>query len=118
MSSSVPPRRIASNWLWRDGRLSRDPLVELSADGSLLSCVRCEAPDREPFTEFYAGVLVAGFPSDWRGAFEWLRARRERPLAELLEALPRPDAGGVWVLLSGLDYASMRLTDRSRIRLL
>lgn len=119
MNSSVrSPRRIASNWLWLDGRLSRDPVVELSADGSLLSCARCEAPDREPFTEFCAGVLVADFPADWRGGFEWLCARRERPLAELLAALPRSAAGGVWVLLSGLDYATMRLTDSSRIRLL
>ena len=68
MSSSVPPRRIASNWLWTPEGFLRRPLVTLDDGGRILDVRTCDAPDREPFTEFYAGVLVAGFPSDWRGA--------------------------------------------------
>ncbi len=65
MSSSLPPiRRIASNLLLRGGELLRNPVVEVGRDGEILS-VECyanqEAIDRTPTTEFYSGVMMAGF---------------------------------------------------------
>lgn len=117
-SSAQPLRRIASNLLWRDGGLLRDPLVVLTPEGRIGAVTVCPAPDREPFVEFYAGLLVDGFPADYRAAFGRLRAAADRPLTETLVRIGCPAPGGVTVLLSGLDYASLRLTGRSRIRLL
>lgn len=70
-------------------------------------------PDRLAATEFYAGLLVADFPADFRPAFERMRAEG----GDLAELLPRMVVeGGVWVVISGLDYAALRLTPQSRIR--
>lgn len=88
----------------------RNPLVEFSPDGAIVSVVRCETPDREARTEFYAGVLVVGFPDDFRTVFATLTA--DRPLFEQLAALP---SGGAVVVLSGLDYDRFYLTPESRI---
>ena len=52
-------------------------------------------------TEFYAGLLVPGFPSDCRAVFERLRAA-SASLSEQLPGLVRSD--GVLVVISGLDY--------------
>lgn len=109
-------RKIASNLLLTaTGGLLHDPLVELSAEGRIVTVRRCAAADREPFTEFYAGLLVADFPCDYRTVFERLKAAAPQPLDALLPPLLTPQKG-VLVLLSGLDYARMTLTPRSEIR--
>ena len=113
-SSAQPSRRIASNLLWSPATgLVRHPLAELSAAGRLLTVVSCPEPDRLAATEFYAGLLVAGFPAEYRAAFERLR-RDGRPLPELLPDIVRPD--GILVLFARLDYATLRLTPQATIR--
>lgn len=108
-------RKIASNLLLTAaGEVVRDPLVELAADGTLSAIRRCAAADREPFTAFYAGLLVPGFPADYRAAFEALQKAAPQPLQELLPPLLDPQEG-VLVLLSGLDYERLTLTPRSEI---
>ena len=99
-------RRIAAHLLWQPvppgpdaspcGALLRHPLVTLS-----------------PATEFYAGLLLFDFPADYRTAFATLQAAG-RPLPELLPGL-LPAAGGCTVVVSGLDYETLRLTPRSQI---
>lgn len=118
MNSSVQPsRRIASNLLWTAEGLVRNPLVTLAADGRILCVATCEAPDREACVEFYAGVLVPGFPADVRSAFEELLAHKEVPLLELLAALLAVDTpGATLVVISGLDYHTMHLTAVSCIQ--
>lgn len=116
MHSSVEPfrRRIASNLLWTPQGMMRQPLVTFFADGSFL-VERCPMPDRLASTEFQAGLLVADFPVDYRRAFEQMQARG----GDLRTLLPHVVAeGGVWVVISGLDYTMLRLTPQSRIRLL
>lgn len=114
MSSSASPiRRIASNLLWTPEGLVRRPLVLLAGDGSLLSVGSCPEPDRMAATEFYSGLLVPGFPPDFRPAFARLLAT-PAPLCEALSAMVVPH--GVWVVLSGLDYTTLRFTSRSAIR--
>ena len=108
-------RRIASNLLWTPQGVVRNPLVEMAADGRLLSVVECPAPDRSPFTEFYAGLLVPDFPADYRRAFAAMLALPEIPLPEQLRALPQSSIG-VTVVVSGLDYTAMLLTPQSQIR--
>lgn len=112
--SMHPVRRIASNRLWTPQGVVRWPLVTLSAGGRVLSVETCPDPDRRAGTEFYAGLLVFGFPSDYRRAFGDL-LRLDRSLAETLPGVVLPE-GGIGVVLSGLDYASLRLTAASRIR--
>lgn len=90
-----------------------NPVAELAPDGTLRLTGRCAHPDSLPGTEFHAGLLVAGFPHDYRACFERLRAAT-RPLPELLPGVVRE--GGIAVVLSGLDYATLRLTPRSVIR--
>lgn len=113
-SSEQPLRRIASNRLWTSGGIVRWPLVTLSAEGRVLRIERCPDPDRRAGTEFYAGLLVGDFPADYRRAFDALLTRLSEPLTETLPPLLRPGEG-VWVVLSGLDYATLRLTPQSRI---
>ena len=116
MTSSAPrpSRRIASNLLWTPQGLVRHPLLTLGADGRVLSAESCPDPDRLAATEFYSGLLVPGFPADCRTAFERLCRDSATPLPELLAQTVTP--GGVLVVISGLDYESMRLTSRSQIR--
>ena len=59
-SSAQLSRRIASNLLWTPQGLVRNPLVEVAADGRILSVGTCSEPDRMPGTEFYSGVLAPG----------------------------------------------------------
>jgi hypothetical protein len=113
-SSGAPIRRIAANLMWRPEGLVRNPLAEIGPDGRILRVDACPDPDRQPCTEFYAGLLVADFPADWRETFERLLSQSDTPLPELLARLPRQR--GVPVAISGLDYATMRLTPRARIR--
>lgn len=116
MNFSEPSiRRIASNLLWTPRGLVRNPLAELAPDGRVLRLHTCAEPDREACTAFHPGVLVPGFPADFRAAFDRLLAEADTPLPELLARLGTHD-DGVTVVLSGLDYDTMRLTQRSRIR--
>lgn len=114
MNSSAGPfrRRIASNLLWTPQGLVRRPLVTFYGDGTYL-VETCAVPDRLPATEFYAGMLVADFPADYRRAFERLRAAEDDLSATLPQTVVE---GGIWVVLSGLDYAALRLTPQSRIQ--
>lgn len=114
MNSSAGPfrRRIASNLLWTPQGLVRRPLVTFYGDCTYL-VETCAAPDRLPATEFYAGLLVADFPADYRRAFERLRAAEDDLSATLPQTVVE---GGIWVVLSGLDYAALRLTPQSRIQ--
>ena len=110
MTSSAPrpSRRIASNLLWTPQGLVRHPLLTL-----VLSAESCPDPDRLAATEFYAGLLVPDFPADYRAAFDGMRAAA-LPLSELLPRIVTP--GGALVVISGLDYDSLRLTPQSQIR--
>lgn len=129
MNSCVPPfRKIASNGLWTPDGVMRHPLVTLSGEGCVIATTECVDPDRQPFTEFYAGLLVADFPVDYRTAFDELRAvcgtvPQTSDVAGALsldEALRHvvPAEPGCLVVLSGLEYAPLRLTPQSRIRLI
>lgn len=113
-SSAQPFRRIASSKLWTPQGLVSSPLVTLSADGRMLSVEVCPEPDRMPLTEFYAGLLVPGFPADYRVAFARLLARPDVPLCSSLPQVVT-ESGGVLVVISGLDYSTLRLTSRSQI---
>ena len=117
MTSSAPrpSRRIASNLLWTPQGLVRHPLLTLGADGRVLSAESCPDPDRLAATEFYAGLLGPDFPADYRAAFDGMRAAA-LPLSELLPRIVTP--GGALVVISGLDYDSLRLTPQSQIRTL
>ena len=112
-SSAQPSRRIASNLLWTPQGLVRAPLVTLAADGRVLSVVSCPEPDRVAATEFYAGLLVPGFPVDYREIFVRLCAAAV-PLTELLPQVVT--SHGILVVISGLDYESLRPTPQSQIR--
>lgn len=114
MSASVPCRRIAAHLLWTPGRIVRNPLVELGSDGRIRLVTVCTRPDCMPCTEFYAGMLVPDFPTDFRAAFEMMRNCAATPLPELLAQLPAEP--GVPVVLSGLDYRTLRLTPQARIQ--
>ncbi len=106
-------RRIASNLLWTPQGVLRNPLAVFGPDGRLLRIEQCAEPDRQPATEFYAGLLVLDFPADYAAFFpQWCAER-----ASLSERLPHivPASPGCPVVLSGLDYDTLRLTPRSRI---
>lgn len=112
-SSAQPSRRIASNLLWTPQEIVRTPVVTFYDGDDAFVVETSPHPDRLPETEFYAGLLVADFPTDFRAAFERLRASS----GDLLSDLPHTVVpGGIWVVLSGLDYARMRLTAESRIQ--
>ncbi len=109
----TPERRIASNLLWTPQGVLRNPLVTFSPDGRTLRVEQCADPDRQPATEFHAGLLVLDFPADYAAFFpQWCAER-----APLLERLPQrvPAPQGIAVVLSGLDYDGLRLTPCSRI---
>lgn len=114
-SSGQPIRWIASNRLWTPQGLLQNPLVTLAADGSVLSVDICSDPDRQPFTEFYAGILVLRFPADFRTVFAGLLLDTQTPLPEVLAALITPD-GGIPVVISGVDYTTLSLTPLAQIR--
>lgn len=107
-------RKIASNLLWTSQGLVRHPLVELADDGSVRSVASCPEPDRLAFVEFRPGLLVFDFPVDFRAVFERFRAVPARSVAEWLHAVVVPGRG-IPVLISGLDYRSLRLTPQARI---
>ncbi len=72
-------------------------------------------PDREPLTEYYAGVLVCNFPEDYHAAFDAMMSRRDVPLDTLLRDVVLADSGAV-VVISGIDYGRFMLTADSRIQ--
>lgn len=109
----APPRRIAAHLLLTAaGERVRRPLVEFAPDGRIRSVAQWRDVDREPFTVFYAGLLVPDFPTDYRAAFAAVAADRTTPLDRLLPRTPQ----GVTVLLTGIDYERLLLTDRTTIR--
>jgi hypothetical protein len=71
-------------------------------------------PDREPFTEFYAGLLVVGLEGFDPAT---LLANHTTPLPELLAPYLHPESRRA-VLLTGLDYDRLTATDHTRIHLL
>ena len=91
-----------------------NPLVEFSAEGKFISAREVSGVDRSPHTEFYAGLLVIGFKEDYRAAFAEMMASSEQSLEVLL---PRytSDIQGVAVIISGIDYERLALTDRAKI---
>lgn len=107
-------RRIASHLLWTSQGIVRNPLVTFSPEGRPLRIEQCAEPDRQPATEFYAGLLVLDFPTDYATVFATMLAEQ----ALLSELLPHyvPAEAGIAVVFSGLDYDELRLTSQSRIR--
>ena len=89
------------------------PLVELNDEGLVVHISTCATPDREPFTEFYAGLLVVGL--DER-LFRSVSQDTTTPITNLLPPLIDPQHRRL-VLLTGIRYETMTLTERSRIRL-
>lgn len=113
-SSASFLRRIASNRLWTPQGVVRNPLLTLDAAGRIVSVEVCTEPDRQPATEFYAGMIVPDFPPDYRAAFERLRLEPDAFAEALARLLPAP--GGVAVVVSGLDYANLGLLPQAQIR--
>ena len=137
MTSSAPrpSRRIASNLLWTPQGLVRHPLLTLGADGRVLSAESCPDPDRLAATRTLIASLVmravrSGMPAyvlagddaegdaprtllDILASLDGMRAAA-LPLSELLPRIVTP--GGALVVISGLDYDSLRLTPQSQIR--
>lgn len=107
-------RKIASNLLWTPQGWVRHPLVGLADNGSVRFVASCPEPDRLAFVEFRAGVLVPDFPADFRAVFEQFRVAPARSLGEWLPAVVTPGRG-VLVLISGLDYGTLQITEHSRI---
>lgn len=107
-------RRIAAHLLWTPRGVVRHPLAEIVPDGRVRLVASCPEPDRLPFVEFRAGLLVPDFPADFREAFARLQTRPEVPLTAALQAVVTP-CGGVPVVISGLDYDTLKLTPAARI---
>ncbi|MBE6182068.1 MAG: cytosine deaminase [Rikenellaceae bacterium] len=115
MSSSPEfNRKTASNLLWTPEGLVRNPLVEWDAEGHVVSLRTCDAPDREPFTEFLAGLLVLDFPCDIRATLAHMQCNADIPLPVLLSRLC-PAEERIPVVISGIDYETMQLTANTRI---
>ena len=89
--------------------------MTLTAEGRIASVDICREVDRVPFTEFYAGVLVAGFPADYRAVFERMMAESGEGLEELLLRYAT-DPQGIVVVISGIGHAPLRLTERAKIQ--
>lgn len=64
MSYSSRPRRIASNLLLSGGKFLPNPVVEVDENGVILSVTTTSdtaSVDRSTSTEFYSGIMCAGF---------------------------------------------------------
>ena len=104
-------RKIASNKLLnRDGLLLLNPLVELDEQGLIMQITTTCSPDCEPFTEFYAGLLVVGLN-------KMLAAEVMQSTQPLTEWLPSrlTDNSELW-LLSSLDFQTLRPTPQTHIQ--
>lgn len=109
-----PSRKIASNLLWTPQGIVRNPLVRVSEEGRIMRVEECPDPDREPLTEFHAGLLVADFDTDYHAAFARLCSTPNRSLAESLpEAVTHKK--GILVVISGIDYDTLCPTPHARI---
>lgn len=86
------------------------PIVTLDEQGEVIEVCRSEAPDREPFTEFYAGLLVIGLREE---LIPGLQKSRE-PLTKWLPAL-LTDRQTLY-LITGLDYPTLTPTPNTRIQ--
>lgn len=86
------------------------PLVTLNEQGLVVQVTNTSAPDREPFTEFYAGLLVVGLN-------EMLAAEVMQSTQPLTEWLPSrlTDNSELW-LLSSLDFQTLRPTPQTHIQ--
>ena len=73
-------RKIASNKLLTREGLLEHPLLEVDDAGHILSIRTSADPDREPFTEFYAGLLIVGLDAE-------LIERTKKDNAALLDTL-------------------------------
>lgn len=103
-------RKIASNKALTHQGVIDNPLVELDERGVVVRITRCETPDREPFTEHYAGLLVVGLDD----ALQKELLSRHDPLPDWLpERLPQQ---GELYLVTGLDYHSLCTTPHTTFR--
>ncbi len=110
-------RKIASNRLWTPDGVVHNPLVEFDDSGRMVSVVSCPEPDREAMTEFYSGVMIPNFPNLWRETFAAMLLRRNEPLEKLLaESITQTTTTTCTVIISGLNYSPLQLTDKSEIR--
>lgn len=103
-------RRIASNLLFDGRQLLHNPLVHLTDEGLVSEIRTTDTPDREPFTEFYAGLLVVGLDD---AVLPSLLTDHTTPLLDLLAPHTNP-ARGRLTHLTGLDYTALRFTPESR----
>lgn len=103
-------RKIASNKLINRHGLLLNPLVELDDRGLIVRVTTTARPDREPFTEFYAGLLVVGL--DNVHTEELLRCLQ--PLTEWLPS--RLTDSSELYLLTGLDFKTLSPTPQTRIQ--
>ena len=87
-----------------------NPLVELDEAGRVVQVTFTAAPDREPFTEFYAGLLVVGL--DNVHTEELLHCLQ--PLTEWLPS--RLTDSSELYLLTGLDFRTLCTTPQTRIQ--
>lgn len=108
--TSKPLRRIASNKLLSREGITLHPLVELDDRGEVVRIITCPEPDREPYTEFYAGLLVIGLTE---AAIEQLQKSRE-PLTEWLPAILTDQP--LLHLVTGLNYSTLCPTPDLRIQ--
>ena len=102
-------RKIASNKLLTCEGLLEHPLLEVDDVGHILSIRTSSDPDREPFTEFYAGLLIGGLDAE-------LIERTKKDNASLLDTLPsllHPNEG--LYLVTGIDYRTLRPTPAMQI---
>lgn len=53
-------RRIASHYTLVNGRLERDIIVDVDADGTITAISHCANIDSEAHVEFYPGILIPG----------------------------------------------------------
>ncbi len=107
-------RQIASNYIWsRERGFEAHPVATVDATGRITACRLVADPDREPFTEFFSGVLVGGFPVAYREVFREMMTSQEKGLDALLRE--NITGEGCVVVISGLDYGTMSLTPRSEI---
>ena len=80
-------RRIAAHLLWTPGGIVRHPVAEVGEYGDVRWIGTSADPDREPFTAFFAGLLVPDFPRDFRAVFARMQMQLDIPLAEALAAV-------------------------------
>lgn len=86
------------------------PLVTLGEQGEVVAVRSTENPDREPFTEFYAGLLVLGLTEELIRQLPKNREPLEKWLPALLTDQPTLH------LVTGLDPTTLCPTPRIRVR--